>query len=391
MKILHTADWQLGKPFAGIRDERKRALVQQARLDAVQRIGEIAEREGAACIVVAGDLFDSVQPDQSTVASACSAIGAIGRPVYVIPGNHDHGGAGSLWHQDFYLRQQKELAPNLTVLLEPKAVEIEGAVVLPCPLLRKRSVEDPTLWLRSPDLYASLASDRPRIVLAHGSTQTFTSVWEDEEERGEGAQILNLDRLPLAELDYIALGDWHGTKKIQEKAWYAGTPEPDRFTKGDEHDPGNILMVELERGAVPEVKRFPTGGLSWQELAFEFSHDEDLAAFREQLDQRLGQRSNQDLLHLAVSGTLGIEASHKLEEILESLEARLLRVKCTHRVRIAPTEEELRELTELTTDPLIARTASRLAEQSAGNDAAAEVARTALRELYAVCRGEGAT
>ncbi len=44
MKFVHTADWQLGKPFAGISDTHKRSLAQQARIDVIKRIGEQATR-----------------------------------------------------------------------------------------------------------------------------------------------------------------------------------------------------------------------------------------------------------------------------------------------------------------------------------------------------------
>ena len=35
-RFLHTADWQIGKPFAGIRDPHKRSLIQQARIEAIK-------------------------------------------------------------------------------------------------------------------------------------------------------------------------------------------------------------------------------------------------------------------------------------------------------------------------------------------------------------------
>ena len=36
--FLHTADWQLGKPFAGVEDPDKRVLLQHERLNAGRRI-----------------------------------------------------------------------------------------------------------------------------------------------------------------------------------------------------------------------------------------------------------------------------------------------------------------------------------------------------------------
>ena len=39
MTFIYTADWQIGKPFAGIGEAHKRSLVQQEQIAAVKRIG----------------------------------------------------------------------------------------------------------------------------------------------------------------------------------------------------------------------------------------------------------------------------------------------------------------------------------------------------------------
>ena len=388
MKFLHTADWQIGKPFAGIRDEHKRSLVQHARVEAIKRIGVVAREASVDFVVVAGDLFDSPSADRSTVSAACSAVGQMGLPVFAIPGNHDHGGPGSVWEQDFFKREQSALAPNLTVLLEPAPFECDSAVLLPCPLLRRSVSLDLTEWLRSPDVFSALSTDKPRIVLAHGSTQTFSGNWEDDEEDSAAANLLDLSRLPDAEIDYIALGDWHGSKQVHPKAWFSGTPELDRFAKGGDHDPGNILLVEVQRGAQPQVTKEATAGLRWNELTFDFADDTALNEFQDRLSALLGQRTNEDLIRLRLSGSVGIEASSRLDEILESLEARLLRLKLTNQTRIAPTEAEIDALTTRTSDPLIANVAGQLVERAAGEDDDAQVARIALRELHAACTQE---
>ena len=71
--FLHTADWQLGKPFAGAEDGAKRVLLQQERLNALGRIKAAAHANHAEFIVVAGDLFDSPSATKSLVSAACSA------------------------------------------------------------------------------------------------------------------------------------------------------------------------------------------------------------------------------------------------------------------------------------------------------------------------------
>jgi len=389
MKFVHTSDWQIGKPFAGIRDERKRSLVQHARVKAIERLGEVARDTGADIVLVAGDLFDSPSADKSTVSAACSAIGQIGLPVIAIPGNHDHGGPGSIWEQDFYLREQADLAPNLTVLLEPVPHECDSAVLLPCPLLRRSVSEDPTEWLRLLEIYSSFESDKARIVVAHGSTQMFSGHWEDDERNSAAGNLLDLSRLPESEIDYIALGDWHGTKQVHAKAWFAGTPEMDRFAKGGNHDPGNILLVEVQRGKQPKVTKERTAGLRWNELAFDFADDRALDEFQNRIADLLGQRANEDLLRLTLSGSLGIEASGRLDRILESLEARLLRLKLTNQTHIAPTEAEIDAFTKQTSHPVIANVARQLIERAARADDGARVAHIALRELHSATKEAG--
>ena len=266
--FLHTADWQLGKPFAGVDDPDKRVLLQHERLEAVRRIGSLARERKARFVIVSGDLFDSPRPTQAIVASACSAIGEIGVPVIAIPGNHDHAGPGSLWTEGFFLRESARLSPNLKVLLEEKPVLLEGAVLLPCPLVRRQSTGDPTAWLRAPEGFVELSPESPRIVMAHGSIQDFGSAAMDEEELPGSSQpnFIDLGALPSGPIDYVALGDWHGTKQVGPAAWYPGTPELDRFIKGGDHDPGNVLLVTAARGIPAEVEVVRVSGIGWHDV-----------------------------------------------------------------------------------------------------------------------------
>lgn len=382
--FLHTADWQLGKPFARVADVSKRNQLQNERFECLARIGEAVIQHQAAFVVVAGDLFDSHSPLKSTVAKACEAIGLMRVPVLVIPGNHDYGGAGSLWEQPFFTRQREELAPNLRVLLTPEPVVLDGAVILPAPLLRRHDLADPTTWIRGASESSDLPTGLPRIVLAHGSVQGFESDQSDEDEESRGLNRIDLDRLPDGDMDYIALGDWHGTKEVGPKAWYSGTPEIDRFPKGADHDPGNILVVTAARGVAPVVEKQSTARFRWHEFSHRFSEDEGFEAFVAALNGRIGERGQDCLLKLSLDGSLGIETSSRLSDWIEGLEARLIRLKLENRVTVAPTEEETRALAERPADPLISTVASKLVAMTDGPEA--EIARLALRELHAALR-----
>ena len=358
--FLHTADWQLGKPFAQVADPDKRSAIRKARIDVLDRINEIAAREGAGFVVVAGDLFDSTTVDKPTVSAACAAIGRFPVPVLVIPGNHDHGGPGSIWQQPFFQRECAQLAPNLTVLLEPTPVLLEQAVILPCPLLHRAVAGDPSAWLHDSTTFDALPPDLPRIVVAHGSTQRFVGGWADDDEEDPVTNFIDLDRLERMPIDYVALGDWHGTLQVGVRSWYAGTPEPDRFPKGDDQDPGNVLVVRVARGELPEVQPIRTARLSWRRMTCAFTDDASLDTVAEDIGRSVGDRAGETLLRLALSGSLGIEAHTRLEQLLDSWQARLAWLKISGDVRVAPTDAEIAELARRPADPLIAGVAAAL-------------------------------
>jgi DNA repair exonuclease SbcCD nuclease subunit len=385
LTFLHTADWQLGKPFASMSDPSKRHCVQQERLHSIRRIATEVVKSAASFIVVAGDVFDSSQATKATVSAACAAIGSLRVPVFIIPGNHDHAGEGSIWQQEFFKREQEQLAPNLRVLLKPEPVILENAIIFPAPLLRRHEAGDPTAWIRAALEDVALPPDLPRIVLAHGTIQGFGSSQEDDEGGPTVANWIDLSRLPLDQLDYIALGDWHGTKQVGTQAWYSGTPETDRFPKGEGNDPGNLLQVTISRGQPPVVVKLSSSRFLWKEITFHFSDDASLDLLASRLDETIGQRGDEHLLLLSLTGSLGMEASGRLEKILESWDSRLLRLKLDHRVSIAPSEGEILALTQRADDPLIATVASRLVSQIEGDSEDAAIANLALRELHSAC------
>jgi DNA repair exonuclease SbcCD nuclease subunit len=381
-RFLHSADWQLGKPFATLGDEVKRHRLQVERVQVIRRMAAVVAERALDFVVVAGDLFDSPHVTKATVSAACEAMGLMRVPVLVIPGNHDHGGPGSIWEQEFFRKEREQLAPNLSVLLKGEPVVLEKAVVFPAPLLRRHEAGNPVAWVREGLDDAGVQGELPRIVVAHGTVQGVGGV-EDDEDGGAGvANWIDLGSLPEGAVDYVALGDWHGTKQVGPVAWYSGTPEVDRFPKGEGNDPGNVLVVEAGRGRLPVVEKVATGRFVWKRGAFRFSDDESLELFAARVDEWIGERRDEHLLHLVLEGSLGIDAAGRLGRMLESWEARLARLKLEDRVMIAPSAEEIAQLTQRVEDPLIAAVASALVGRCGGESEEAAVARLALRELY---------
>ena len=386
LSFLHSADWQIGKPYARVEDPDKRAKLRQVRIEAIDRIGQCARDQQAAFLLVAGDLFDSPTPSSSDISAVCQALGRLPCPVLVIPGNHDHGAPGSVWHQRFFQEECQRRAPNLQVLLNREPLVLEQAVVLPCPLLRRTDSQDPTAWVRSID-WEALPSDRPRILLAHGSIHGFGS--EDLDADGDNLASnqnqLRLDDGLMGQLDYVALGDWHGLKQVHARGWYSGTPEPDRFPRHDAYRDGVVLAVHVERGRSPQVTPLPTAALQWHTTAVHLGGDDELERIEATLQTLLGDEPGRHLLLLEESGSLSLEGHRRYDALLERLEAQLLRLKRRGRCAQAPDPSELRALSQRPSDPLIANVAQRLQselEDSALVEERRELLQLALAELH---------
>jgi exonuclease SbcD len=87
MRVLHTADWHLGRTLEG----RSRLAEQEAFLD---QLNEIVREEAIDLVLIAGDIYDSVNPPAAAESLYYDALARLSehgkRQVAVIAGNHDH-------------------------------------------------------------------------------------------------------------------------------------------------------------------------------------------------------------------------------------------------------------------------------------------------------------
>jgi DNA repair protein SbcD/Mre11 len=86
MKILHTADWHLGKRLESFNRHDEQVAV-------LDEICYIADREQVDAVIIAGDIFDSFNPPNESIDlfyKICKRLTNNGlRPVIAIAGNHD--------------------------------------------------------------------------------------------------------------------------------------------------------------------------------------------------------------------------------------------------------------------------------------------------------------
>lgn len=326
LKLLHSADWQIGRIYSQFEPDDAAALF-EARFSVIERLATLAIEHSVDAVLVAGDVFDAQTVSDKTIRRLFNAMMGYPGSWVMLPGNHDAALAESVWTRAHRLGV---VPSNVVTCLEP-SVRIVGErfAVLPAPLTQRHTYGDLTEWFSS----ASTPEGLHRIGLAHGCVQGVLS------DDVDSANPIAANRAATAGLDYLALGDWHGSKRIDERTWYAGTPETDRFRANDS---GQALLVDIAApGVVPEVQTLQTGRYRWQQmeprLAVPSDLDEALLA--------LAETGSDDVLQIRVFGVCDLNGQRRLQQGVEAARARLRAlVYESNALRLEPTEEDLASL-----------------------------------------------
>jgi DNA repair exonuclease SbcCD nuclease subunit len=325
--LLHTADWQIGRLYGSF-DPDDAVPLAEARFAAVERLAALAAREQVDAVVVAGDVFDAQTVSARSIRRLFNALQGYSGPWVMIPGNHDAALAESVWT---HAARLGALPSNLHLALEARVVELPASrlAFLCAPLTQRHTFGDLTEWFDQ----AQTPPGWLRIGVAHGAVQGVLA------EDIDSANPIVPDRAERARLDYLALGDWHGTRCMNERTWYSGTPEPDRF-RGN--DAGQALLVSLSgTGAVPGVQPVSTAQFRWQQPVHALNVASDLDA----LIDRLAQAGAGDVIDLTVTGHVDLADHARLRSALGAAEAR---VRCLRLdlggLHLAPTAEDIAAL-----------------------------------------------
>ena len=292
IRFIHTSDWHAGKAFRSF-DGDTAPLLRDARISRISRLGELAEEHGATHVLAAGDIYDIEEPTLRTLHQPVEQMRKFPRiHWHVIPGNHDHHRPNGLWDR----LRRKGLPDNIRIHVRAEAALLEdcGCLLLPAPLNRRRSHRDPTAYMDEVDSDAGLI----RVGLAHGSvTERFGS------SGARASNHIDPQRCDSARLSYLALGDWHGQKKIHDRCWYSGSPEPGGF---GEQESGSALLVEIDGpGALPRVDSLPTGLHRWVSEKAALHSRKDIDELAARLRAVPGDQ-DRTLLQLEVEGVLNL-------------------------------------------------------------------------------------
>ena len=228
--LLHTADVHVGNPDHP-----------DAALGAFNGMLQVARDINADAILVAGDLFDVGTVPQTVVEYVFDAFERAGRPVVIVPGNHDTllTNLDSPWH-GLATNNVRVLQGDLgeTFVLERLGLTVWGRPVY------KHVTEFHPL-----DGLPPRPDDGWYVALAHGIVTNGSTFLER-------ASPIHERELEVADSDYIALGHVHRYHEVTQGAavaFYSGSPSVGYSATAAIVHLDGVAGVRVESVVVPSV------------------------------------------------------------------------------------------------------------------------------------------
>lgn len=274
MKVLHTADWHLGKKL----EQCERTEEHQEFLD------WLTEKLAAECIdvlIIAGDIFDTGFPSNNSLEQYYRFLrnvkGTCCRDVIIIGGNHDSvstlNAPGELlkYFNVYIVGGVPDEFTDQIIPIKDEKGELK-LVVCAVPFLRDRdirlSVAGETGIEREARIKQGICDHYNRFkehiapykargipVIATGhlfAAGSSTSDSEKEIHVGNLGQVCG-DQFP-EEFDYVALGHIHRPQLVNKMNHirYSGSPVPLSFSEAD--DRKQVLILEFEQGKLTRLE-----------------------------------------------------------------------------------------------------------------------------------------
>ena len=239
MKFLHVADTHLG--YSAYRKATEDGI-NQRELDAYkvfEKFVDHAIKTKPDFIIHAGDLFDSVRPNNRAITFAIKQINRLSKaeiPFVVIAGNHEHPKLKETGHIFSIFDHMENIYPIYNAKYEKISYEVKKEKIkIHCiPQCELKKDFNNELKKLKPDKNADY-----NIFVSHGSVtgvKDFTM--------NEFNELIIPAKVLSREFDYIALGHFHRYTKLANNAFYAGSTE--RFTFTDAPDVKGYLELEFE-------------------------------------------------------------------------------------------------------------------------------------------------
>ncbi|MCD2255729.1 exonuclease SbcCD subunit D [Lactobacillus sp. CC-MHH1034] len=246
MRLLHTADWHIGRRLHGfdLTAEQEHAFKQ------IEAIALEAKVDG---VIIAGDLYDRSLPSEQAVALLNDMIQRLNLhdqlPIYAISGNHDSAirlATGAPWYQatNYYLATELAQAfepielTDIQIFLLPYFETFQAQQYFNDPAIKNVAAAMARIVTR---MKTKFDADKRQILVAHffadGSATTDSET--QLKVGGLGAIPVNL----LQDFDYVALGHLHGKDALHaDNARYSGSPV--KFSLSEAHQQKGVWLID---------------------------------------------------------------------------------------------------------------------------------------------------
>ncbi len=313
IKIFHMADLHIGMKFSSYPDAVKGEL-KKARVDALQKMVEMANGQGCNMFVVAGDLFHkNTGIAKKDIASSVKALEAFnGECVLVLPGNHDFDNEMiQLW--DSFKSPGLE---KIVFINEERPYPLDefdlDAVIYPAPCHSKHSYENNIGWIKD----ESMDDGKLNIAVAHGS---IDGISPDLNGEYFPMSMAELNGLPV---DLCLLGHTHvpyptGSDIRGIKVFNPGTPEPDGLDCG--HD-GNAWIISVDDQKNISAEAVETGIFRFIDREFTIREIEDYSKIAENI---LSSKSEKTVARIRLVGSTDEDVFKARRKEYEKLEEKL--------------------------------------------------------------------
>ncbi|GAA0473461.1 exonuclease SbcCD subunit D [Alkalibacterium sp. m-11] len=264
MRILHTADWHIGKivnEFSMLEDQA----------EVLHRLVDEVKELDVDVLIMAGDLYDRAIPPKEAVILATEIftrlIREAGIPVLAIAGNHD---SNERLEYGAELLSTSELFIEGTLKTDIRKVTVKGANFYLLPFadhvaVRKllgndeiKDLQDATR-VQIESIKEKMNPDELNILIAHGYVVNGgkESVEDSDSERPLSIGTAEYVDVNLFDaFDYVALGHLHKAQKVKsDRVRYSGSPV--KYSKSEARHKKQHLLVDLDKDMI-DVQTIPT-------------------------------------------------------------------------------------------------------------------------------------
>ncbi|MDY6851455.1 MAG: exonuclease SbcCD subunit D [Thermodesulfobacteriota bacterium] len=263
MRLIHTADWHLGRLFHGRHLTEDQAHVLDQLVDLVREFKPDA-------VLVAGDVFDRAVPPPDAVRLLDDVLSRIvlglQTPVILIAGNHDSPARLGFGSQ-VLARSGLHIFGTVTANVKPVLLEDEAGpvAVYPLPyaepaLVRERlgsknaSDHNAAMTVRVQGLAAQDSPGRRSIVMAHAFVSGGT---ESESERPLSlGGVGTIEAALFQKFDFAALGHLH-RPQTSEKNKFSYSGSLLKYSFSEVNDRKSVNLVEMAAGGGVQVQKVP--------------------------------------------------------------------------------------------------------------------------------------